>query len=179
MEKTVLKSGSNMAFNKGVMESYLKMLDELELTAEYLLKEHKTDYEAFRVKCRLSNTPMIDIVNELQIERTDRESLNVLNIHANILGLTTSDCESLLFDLLDRVAPAKLERKLLKDFLKALAREYRLNPYHNFTHGLSVTQVFYYMWSSSARLQRCLNLDDVYVGCLASISHDVGHRNIS
>lgn len=165
--------------SSAILEPYFGILDQLELTAEYHLKESLTDFESFKLACQLSETPLLDVVERLDIKKVDACEVSILNIHANLLGLTVADVKKTLFNLLDRVAPTGVGRETLNFFLDAVARQYRINPYHNFTHCLSVSQVFYYMWSSSPKLQKLVNVDEMYIGCIACIGHDIGHRSIS
>lgn len=175
--EAVEHSGQLLLNNEAMLDPYFRILDQLELTAEYHLKETLTDVEAFKLKCKLSGTHLVDVAERLNIKKVTASEVNILNIHINLLGLTISDVKATIFSLLDRSAPAQVKRKTLTNFIDHVAREYRINPYHNFTHALSVGQVFFYMWSSSPKLQRLLNVDEMYVGCLACIAHDIGHSS--
>jgi hypothetical protein len=175
----VVQGEDDLFDSAAILDPYTRVLDQLELTAEYHLKKSLTDFESFKLTCQLNGTPLLDVVEKLDVKKIDASEVNILNIHTNLLGLTIVDVKKTLFNLLDRVAPAEVSRKTLDTFLDAVARQYRINPYHNFTHCLSVSQVFYYMWSSSSKLQRLLNVDEMYVGCIACIAHDIGHRSLA
>jgi hypothetical protein len=161
-----------------LLDPYIDLLDNLQLSAEYYMAEDMTNVEAFKKTCELRGVKLLDIIEKQQIQKIQAKDINILNIHANILGLTIKDCKLKVVELLDRVAPSGVNRSTLRAFADCLARQYRLNSYHNFTHCVSVCQIFYYMWSVSPGIQRVINVDDMYIGCLASLCHDLGHRTL-
>lgn len=161
-----------------LLDPYIELVYQLQLSAEYYLAENLTNVEAFNAICGLAGVSPLEIINKLKFPKLKPEEVNILNIHANILGLTIRDVKTKVIELIDRVAPPSLSRTTISTFVDCLARQYRLNPYHNFTHCLSVTQIFYYMWSSSPGIQKVINVDEMYIGCLASLCHDLGHRKV-
>lgn len=165
----------------GMHESLIRPLvhsvSELKIEVEHTYKQDKTPADAFLGKCKFTSTPVIDILQKLEIKTADPKDLDILNIDFNILGISPNNLKPKAFELFDRIAPEKVSRETIKVFIDEVARGYRINPYHNFTHGFSVCQVFYFMWSVSPRLQKFLDVDEMYIGCVASFSHDIGHRN--
>jgi len=165
----------------GTHESLIRPLvhsvSELKVEVEHTYKQDKTPADAFLGKCKYTSTPVIDILQKLEIKTADPKDLDLLNIDFNILGVTPNKLMPKAFELFDRIAPDKVSRDTIRVFIDEVARGYRINAYHNLTHGFSVCQVFYFMWSVSPRLQKFLDVDEMYIGCVASFSHDIGHSS--
>lgn len=154
-------------------------VSELKTAAEDTFKRDRLPKEAFLAKCAYTENPLIDILQRLEIRTESIHDLDLLNINFNILGLTPNELKVKSFDLFDRISPEKVSRDNIKVFIDEVEKGYRINPYHNFTHGFSVCQVFYYMWSVSPRLQKFMDVDEMYIGCVASFAHDLAHRSLA
>lgn len=176
--EALVQSEDQFLGKEDMLDPYLDLLEQIQLTAEYYFAEEMTNLEAFRAVCNMAGVPIVSIADKQHIPKLQAKDVNILNIHANVLGLTIKDVKTKVIELMDRVAPTGLNRQTIVAFTDSLARQYRLNSYHNFSHCLSVCQIFYYMWSVSPGIQKVINVDDMYIGCIASLCHDLGHRKI-
>ena len=70
----------------------------------------------------------------------------------------------------------KISDRTLKSFLQELLIVYNHVSYHNFSHGFSVFQVFHYFFKPSPALNRIFSYDEQFIGLIACLSHDLGHR---
>lgn len=100
----------------------------------------------------------------------------ILDLNYPTLKLSTRELVSHQIEYFNRIAPQGLSESTISRFLGSVAGEYQANPYHNFAHACSVVQAYYFMWCSSPRIQEIIDLEEMFVGAVAAICHDVGHR---
>ena len=81
---------------------------------------------------------MIDIVQQLVIPEAEAKDFNILNINFNILGLKTRDLKAKAVELFQLIAPEKVGKDTVAAFVHEVAKGYKINPYHSFSHGFSV-----------------------------------------
>lgn len=174
---TFSSSGSGDSFQANLLEGYLHLLSGVRDRVQDEVKTYLTDAEAFHLLAAKTKLNVIDILQSKKVAAADpKEFNNILDINFNILGLTVKDLKMKALEHFTRIAPPSLDRKVIQVFIDEVAGGYQINPYHNFTHGFGVAQVFYYMWSISPNLQKILDSDAMYIGCIAGLGHDVGHR---
>lgn len=161
---------------ESILHPYIEMLNEVNVSVEYCMKLNKTDFEAFKEKCQIKHFELIDIVQNMVVPKASVEQFQIDNIDFNILGLTIKELQVKSAELLASMAPEKLCPKIIPIFVEEVCKGYRLNPYHNYTHGFSVAQLFRHIWTTSPSVQKFINKDEAFVGCIASLSHDIGHR---
>lgn len=70
-----------------------------------------------------------------------------------------------------------IPKHVLQNFITNCLIVYNHVPYHNFSHGFSVFQVFGFYFSKSQKLNKIFSKDEMFVGLIACLSHDLGHRN--
>lgn len=170
-------STSTDSFKADLLKGHLHMLSELRDRVQNAVKQELTDTEAFNLLATHTKVDVIDIVSRNKVARADPKDFNnFLDINFNLLGLQVSDLKAKAIDHFTRIAPPTLDKHTIHTFVEEVAAGYQINPYHNFTHGFGVAQVFYYMWSISPGLQKLLDSDAMFVGCIAGLGHDIGHR---
>jgi hypothetical protein len=157
-----------------LMQSINKLRSEVEAESGY----NFNCYQNFRRKYARQDLEVIEEMIHYDASIIGEEEFDVCNINSNILTLSITEIETKAFELLCLVAPETTEKQELKSFVHHVSRAYPHNPYHNFTHGYAVMQVFYVFWKESNQLQKFLNANDLFVGCVASLGHDIGHRKI-
>ena len=159
-----------------VLQPHMDMIRQLELAVENFMRdETQTDFEAFKLKSLIYNKPLIDLTKEIKILRSDVREFDLMDLNFNILGLSISEIKLKAIELFKRISPEELHENIIPVFVNEVAKGYRVNPYHTFTHGFSVCQYFFYMRQISPKLQQIFQLGDLYVGCISSLSHDIGH----
>jgi hypothetical protein len=158
--------------------SLMQSINKLRLDVEAESGLNFNCYQNFRRKYARQDLEVIEEMIHYDASIIGEEEFDFLNINSNILTLSISEIEAKAYELMCLVAPQSAEKHELKAFVQQVSRGYPHNPYHNFTHGFAVMQVFYVFWMESPQLQRCLNANDLFVGCIASLGHDIGHRKI-
>ena len=159
----------------GILNAYDGLLNETETTWK---KATQTDVEAFKQKTDLLRPgTMIDLVRRTDIPRSDVRNFDLMNINFNLLGLGGNDMKLKTVEMFKRVAGEDIAENMIPKFVDEVYSGYKINPYHNFSHGFSVCQVFFYMWHMSPGLQKMADQIDLFAGCVGSLCHDIGHRS--
>lgn len=71
--------------------------------------------------------------------------------------------------------PEKINEKKLENLIQKIYSKYRINPYHNFAHGLQITQMFFYFVTHHKNADFYVNEEDIFINCLACLAHDNRH----
>ena len=70
----------------------------------------------------------------------------------------------------------EIPETVLRSFLEEVLIVYNHVPYHNFSHGFAVFQMFNYFFEKSLLLNQIFSPDEKFIGLIACLSHDLGHR---
>lgn len=159
----------------GLVNSYETLVSETETSWK---TETQTDVETFKKKIQvLKPGTTIDLVQHMTLARSDVRNFDLMNINFNLLGLGGNDMKLKTVEMFKRIAGEEIPESIIPRFVDEVYSGYKINPYHNFSHGFSVCQVFFYMWHMSPGLQKIANQADLYAGCVGSLCHDIGHRS--
>lgn len=158
-----------------------QLIENLRLVLHLKIRESRTDYEAFILKSKIKNSEdaHVEVYKELDIKKSNPEEFDILNIEFNLLGLTIKELRKLAFDFLCSIAPENIPKEAIQVYVNEAAQGYLINPYHNFTHGFSVMQVYHYLYATSKDLQALISPERHFVGCVSSLTHDIGHGKFS
>ncbi|NP_001089641.1 phosphodiesterase 9A S homeolog [Xenopus laevis] len=99
----------------------------------------------------------------------------------NVWGMERKQMLCLLeqmFYELDLVTEFKMEPETVRCFLTSVQKHYQENPFHNFYHGFSVTQMMYCV-ISQCQLQEHLSHIDILTLMVAALCHDLDHPGLS
>ena len=72
-----------------------------------------------------------------------------------------------------------VSRTSLQGFLNECLQMCNFVAFHNFSHCVSVFQTFNLLIGTSELLQQMLGRDDLFLGLIAALSHDLGHRKFN
>lgn len=86
-----------------------------------------------------------------------------------------------IFDHLGLLEQFEIDRQKMLDFLIGLNKLYNKNrnPFHNFTHGISVLHGCFYIVTKNMMVLDNLNPFDILLLFVAAIAHDVDHTGFS
>jgi hypothetical protein len=158
--------------------SLMQSINKLRLEVEAESGYNFNCYQNFRRKYARQDLEVIEEMIHYDASIIGEEEFDFLNINSNILMLSITEIEAKAFELMCLIAPQSAEKQEIKSFVHHVSRGYPHNPYHSFTHAYAVMQVFYVFWHDSPQFQKCLNANDLFIGCVASLGHDIGHRKI-
>lgn len=159
------------------LEAQNKKLKLLKKKAEneYLLAMSNT--RAFHIKAWLKEIPLVACYEEQFQTLENKLSVpNVMNIHSRVFEIPQHmlALESQRILAKTKTSP-HVSLNNIKNFVNHALRCYHPVAYHNFSHAFSVLQLFYHMSQISPRVKKFLSAEHLYMGLVASISHDLGH----
>ena len=70
-----------------------------------------------------------------------------------------------------------IKQQKLQNLFQAIQANYNVNPYHNFTHGFSVYQMFSSLCHKT-QLSSLFNEFECFIGLIACLGHDIRHSNL-
>lgn len=160
------------------LEAQNKKLKLLKKKAEneYLLAMSNT--RAFHIKSWLKEIPLVKCYEEeFQTLENKLSVPNVLDIHSRVFEIPQ---HMLALESQRILAKTKTSPHVslhnIQNFVNQALRCYHPVAYHNFSHAFSVLQLFYHISQISPRIKKLLSPEQLYIGLVASISHDLGHR---
>ena len=114
----------------------------------------------------------------LKIKQADDQKLveiDLTHINTPLLSTSYSRLESAAIDFLMKKKPHNVSSNKLGNFVKAVFKEYKFVPYHNFAHGISVMQFFNSFVSALPSVDTIYEKNHIFIGLIAALSHDIGH----
>lgn len=164
---------------------------------ENLFYNDYSNVTAFHIKRRLKPTATIGLYNELFDRVAERELQNSQSGTQpavsdwneddgplDLMDINLPVYEFKLHSLVDsshkRLASMQtslqVPDRVLRTFLEEVLIVYNHVPYHNFSHGFAVFQVFNFFFEQSQFLNQIFSPDEKFIGLVACLSHDLGHR---
>jgi hypothetical protein len=173
---------------------------------ENLLYNNFSNVAAFHLKQELKQIPTIGFYSEVFDKIGEKEISNFAKLPSleqdthstnpaselketgpgdvDMTNINLPVFEFKLFSLVDAAVGRMSEVPISIDIPKHVLRNFITNclivynhvPYHNFSHGFSVFQVFWYYFLQSQHLNQIFSKDEMFVGLVACLSHDLGHR---
>lgn len=122
-------------------------------------------------------TPTEDNLPSILI--ADKTSVEILNFDAHIYGL--EELHSIFIHMLKLLGVIDffhIPQTKLMNFLKTVTRNYRKNPYHNFSHAIDVAQMCFKI-VYNRKITECLTELDLLALMIAAICHDLDHPGLN
>lgn len=153
-------------------------LKKLKKEIENLKLNRFSNTRAFHLKASLKGIPLVAMYDQLfgSLE-TKGNFPDILDIDAKAF-LYPQDMLALEVQrlLVKTKFSNTIQLACLENFMTKILQNYNHVAYHNFSHGFSVMQMFYFMVSKSPRIASLLSPEMVYTGLIGCISHDLCHR---
>lgn len=74
---------------------------------------------------------------------------------------------------------SKINNSKIESLVQRVREDYRLVPYHNFAHGVSVMQYFYKFIDMLGKDTLRFSDDHIFCCLIACLGHDLGHMGVN
>lgn len=135
-----------------------------------------SDVEAFKLKFARKNKKFVPICEKMVLSSfsTDKPA-DISDVNYPYFNCTNNQLVAYTVQMFMETKPKHVSEQTIKDISYTIAINYNIVPYHNFTHGFSVAQFFYYMWKTSESLKKWVSDEDMFIITMACIGHDLRH----
>lgn len=118
--------------------------------------------------------------NKFKDLKIKKPKLDIININLPIYEFKVKSLvDSAHQTLTSLQISLKIPNEVMRSFIEECLIVYNHVPYHNFSHGFSVFQVFHYFFKKSFLLNQIFSQDELFLGLIACLSHDLGHRKFN
>ena len=176
--KARLKENKDVDILKSALNTEYKKLKKIKLILENKYLSKMNVFEYTDKKQKFKKLPIIE-KEGFFLEPSDKTELTsnmtLKDLSTNLLRLSISSQETLITDFLEPIIGKHFNNDKLESLLKGIRQKYKLVPYHNYSHGISVMQNFNMMIEKIGIKK--LNFTEEYVGIIliACLGHDLGH----
>lgn len=135
-----------------------------------------TDVEAYKLKFARKGKKMIDLCEKMVLSNFDTsKKFNLLDLNYPLFCCTNNQLVGYTVELFSATKPDHVSDQTIRDISYTIAIHYNIVPYHNYTHGFSVAQFFYWMWKTSEKLRTWVTKEEIFPLLMACIGHDLRH----
>lgn len=122
-------------------------------------------------------SPLKDPSIKKSLLNKSKDFIDIQNINLPVFEFKLQSLVEKAFERLGEISISlEIPRNILLNFIQNCLIVYNHVSYHNFAHGFSVFQVFSYYFQQSPLLNQIFSKDEIFVGLIACLSHDLGHR---
>lgn len=147
-----------------ILEEKNKLLSECKKKLDNYHKMKLSDAEAYKLKFQRKGKGFIDICEKMVLSNFDTDNkMDLTNINYPIFCLKNNQLVDYTVQLFMATKPSHVSDQSVKDIAYTIAINYNIVPYHNYTHGFSVAQFFYYMWTTSDDVKKWVLEEEVFI----------------
>ena len=173
-----IDNNSNEEMDELSFETQNKKLKIMKKKFENLYFKNMSNTKAFFIKSELKNYPLIILLDKMiQKKETKANFPDFTDVNAKVYEYPQDILELEFQKILVKNNPSseiKLEK--INNFVSQIINNYNSVSYHNFSHAFSVAQMFYCLSKKSNSISKLLSSETIFIGLIACISHDLGHR---
>lgn len=102
-------------------------------------------------------------------------SSSFLDLSVNIFEIPYSTLLGATQEFFEKRAPTAVDQFRLRNFITTIFHQYNFVPYHNFSHGACVMQLFQNMIDQSESFRKLLSSEEQFIFLLICLCHDNSH----
>lgn len=147
-----------------ILEEKNKLLHECKNKLDNYHKMKLSDVEAYKLKFQRKGKGFIDLCEKMVLSNFDTDSkMELTNINYPLFCLKNNQLVDYTIKLFMETKPSHVSEQSVRDIAYTIAINYNIVPYHNYTHGFSVAQFFYYMYTRSELVKKWIPQEEVFI----------------
>lgn len=184
-EYRTYKNEQDILKKKFLLSNLNNILKKIKWDVQNKSLKNKSDIERYLEISSIKQVFVISLIKKtfpssLKITKSMDEELDIADIHQPIFKFPMISLLKTVKQFLSSCSVSfNIEFAKIDFLVEEINNKYHCVPYHNFSHGCNVMQVINYMFRQSPILDAEFSEDEKFVSFIASLGHDLGHRNFN